>query len=466
MDRYKDPDEPTMTLRSIYWTCAVAFLVSLLMISGTRVVRGQEQMVIRGKVYAKESGIPLSGAHILVAGTSLGTISGPDGDFRLNVNNLPVTLKVTHIGFGERLFTVDKNAIGKDLMLGLEFSAEMLDAVTITERKAEIIFRDESYAVLDFEFHENGLMLLIFRNVLKRAELILLSSMNDTLAILTELPGRAQSLHRDCMGNIHYVNKDTAYQLMFTGQSLKLLYPTAINTFKLVADAFVAFHEHYYYFGIRRMNNLVIEYIRYDSISDEYIVFRQVSDQKKLQILKDNPMHYAMLRNGVGVAESTESLIAGMYAGMEEQSDLLHLERDASIEGHYLRTMVYTPVYAPLFRSGNRLLLFNHPDSRIEYLSLEGNLIQSVAIDYHKAKDWEEIILHDDILDEYYIMILKANKATLHRLDVNTGKPLAPTTLFHAFARKILVHNGYVYYTYLKPGSDDRTMLYRQKLIR
>jgi len=307
---------------------------------------------------------------------------------------------------------------------------------------------------------------LIFRNVLKRAELILLSTLNDTLAILKDLPGRAQSIHRDCRGNIHYTNKDTAYQVLFTGQFLKLLYPTDINTFRLVADAFVAFHKHYYYFGIRRMNSLAIDYIRYDSITGEYDVFRQVRDRKKLQILKDNPMHQVLLNNPVGGSGSTESLIAGMYEDIEEQSDLIHYERDASIEGHYLRSLVYTPVYAPLFMSDNHLILFNHPGSTIEYLSLEGDLIRSVDIDYHLMKNWEEMILRDDILDEYYITFIRSNRATLFRLDMNTGKPGASTTLFYPFARKIMVHNGYVYYTYIEPGSDDRMMLFRQKLER
>ncbi len=455
-----------MTLNFRYSTVVAAFLLILMIMPAVSAVRGQELIDLRGKVYAKDSGIPLSGAHVLVVGTSLGTISGPDGGFRLRVGKLPVSLKVTHIGFEERLFVVDEKATGKDLMLGMEFSAEMLDAVTITERKAELIFRDDSYAVLDFEFHENGLIMLIFRNVLKRAELILLSNLNDTLAILGDLPGRAQSLHRDCMGNIHFLNKDTAYQVLFTGQALRLLYPTSINTFKLVADVFVAFHQHYYYFGIRRMNDLMIEYIRYDSISGEYAVFRKVSDRSKLQILKDNPMHYALLSNPVGGRETQESLIAGMFASIEEQSDMLYKERDASVEGHYLRTLVYTPVYAPLFRSGDQLLLFNHPESRIETLSLDGELIRSVAIDYHKMKDWEETILKDDIYGEYYITFIKANRATLYRIDMNTGKPGPSTTLFHRSTGKILVHNGYVYYTYREPGSADRMMLYRQKLQR
>jgi len=424
----------------------------------------QDRYIIQGIVFEKESELTLPGAHVLIEGTSYGTISGPDGSFRLSITDFPLTLKVTHVGFEDRFFTVTENIRDEILMLGLNFSAEMLEGVTITDRKAELIFKDKSYSVLDFEFHENGLMLLIFRNQLRRAELVLLSTMNDTLAILAKLPGRAASLHHDCLGKIHYVATDSAYQIQFTGAELKLIYPTDIRIFRPVARAFAAYHKDNYYFGIRRMHGQVIEYIRYDSIADEYITFREVYDSKKLGILKENPEHHGMLGSFRNDDLEFALLLMGASASISAQREALDRSRDISIEAHYLKTIVYTPLYAPLFKSGEQIIIFNHPESQIEFLTPYGDLEATTAIDYHTKKDWEELILKDEIRDEYYTVYIHANRVSLHPLDIETGMPGSANILYYPFVRKILVRNAYVYFTYRQPGSIERTMLFRQKL--
>ncbi|RLD81098.1 MAG: hypothetical protein DRJ15_05335 [Bacteroidetes bacterium] len=436
-------------------------LVFLLLLSSNTL--GQNRHIIEGGIFEKESEMPLPGAHVLIDGTSFGTISGPDGSFRLSTKDFPITLKVTHIGFEDRVFTVTEELKDQILMLGMNFSAEMLEGVTITDKKAELIFKDVSYSVLDFEFHENGLMLLIFRNRLKRSELVLLSTMNDTLALLTKLPGRALKLHRDCLDNIHYVAFDSAYQVLFTGTEIELVYPADISLFLPVARAFKAYHNKMYYFAIPGMHNQIIEYVRYDSIADEYVAFREIFDKKRLQMLKDNPQHHGMLSSIISDVFEFNVLLMGNES-FQAQKDARDMERSVSIEAHYLREMVYTPIYAPLFKSGEKMIIFNHPDSQIEFLNPYGQLEATTEIDYHHKKDWDEIILKDEIQDKYYTGFLHSNRASLHSVDINTGLLGSANHLYYPYVKKILVRNGYAYFTYRQPGSVDKTMLFRQKL--
>ncbi len=424
----------------------------------------QERMIIYGIVFESETEIPLAGAHIQINGTSYGTISGPEGSYRLSVSELPVQLKITHVGFEDRYFIVEEGMIDETLMMGMNLSVEMLEGVTITDKKAEIIFKDASYSVLDFEFHENGLMLLIFRNRLKRSELVLLSYLNDTLALLTKLPGKAESLHRDCRDFIHYVAADTAYQVQYNGKDLILIHPTHVNIFKPVADAFVAYHENYYYFRIKKMFDQVIEYIRFDSISEQYIPFREVYDRKKLQVLRDNPEHFGLLKGIKNIDREFRFMLLTMSESAKLQMDELKMERDATIEGHYLSTTVYTPLYAPLFKSNDNILIFNHPESRIEFLSLEGKHLKYTSIRYNEDKDWNSLILKDDIHENYYAAYLIDNRISLRAIDIQTGETGSSNILYYPFVKKILVRNGYAYFTYRQPGSKDRTMLFRQKL--
>lgn len=444
--------------------CLILATISTCLLLSSLSAASQERYLIQGIIYEKESEMPLAGAHVIIEGSSYGTISGPDGSFRLSITEYPVKLRVSHIGFQDRLFTVESTARGETLMLGLVFSAEMLDAITISDQEAEIIFRDNSYAVLDFEFHENGLMLLIFRNRLKRAQLVLLSMLNDTLATMSTLPGKAKFLHRDCQNFTHYVSQDTSYQIHFTGTDLLLLHPMDIRAFMPVAKAFKAYHNKSYYFAIKRMHDLVISYKRYDSLTDSYTTFREIYDKEKLQILKDNPMHHMFLGNPVSDEQEFHLLQMGSDMSNEAQRKAFKSSRDASIEGHYLRTAVYTPIYAPLFRSDEQILIFNHPGSQIEFLSLDGKAIKQVPISYQDEKNWNELVLKDEITNKYYLVFKKANRLSIRSVDVHRGELGSTNTLYYPFVKKAIIRNGYVYFTYREPGSVDKTMLFRQRL--
>ena len=426
----------------------------------------QSKTAVQGIIFEIESEMPLSGAHVMINGSSYGTISGPDGSFRLIISEFPSVLKVSHIGFEDRLFTVSDDNKEDEIMLGLKFSAELLEGVTISDEMVEVIFKSPSYAVLDFEFHENGLMLLIYRNRLKRSELVLLSYMNDTLASCTHLPGRAKSLHRDCRENIHYVAYDSAYQIYYAGDNIELLHPIDILNFLPVASAFAAYYEDNYYYGVRGIQNQVIRYMRYDSVSNAYYPFKMVADEKTLKILGDNPMHFYLLGNLVKSDPQRDFnlMTMGAYASAEDQRLALHLERDAMREAHYLRECVYKPVYAPLFNSGEVMLVFNHPKSQIEFLTPEGVLLKETPIKYHEKANWGELILKDDVTGKYYTHYVNSNRASIKYVDINTGLCGESNILHYPFVKKILIRNGYAYFTYRQPGSVDRTMLFRQKL--
>jgi len=429
-----------------------------------KISHAQERQMIHGIIYERDSEMPLAGAHIMLKGTSYGTISGPDGAFRLSISSFPATLHVSHIGYDERFFVVESHFSHDTLLLGMQFSAEMLNAITITDERVELIFRDESYSVLDFEFHENGLMLLIFRNRLKRSELVLLSNMNDTLALLGKLPGKAESLHRDCRDFIHFVSSDSAYQVQFSGDQLLLIHPVPIEVFMPVADAFAAYHHDYYYFAIKRMHKQMVEFIRYDSVSEDYAPFRTVYDSENLRIMKENPEHFGMLASLISDELEFNILQMGNETSAKDQKEVRDMERSMSIESHYLRECVYYPVYAPLFKSEEELILFNHPGSVIEFLTPYGKPIRSTNITHHHMDDWESLILKDEIHNTYYAVYKKLNRVSLRSVDIHSGQLGPPNLLYYPCVKKILVKNGYIYFTYRQPGSIERTMLFRQKI--
>lgn len=91
-------------------------------------------------------------------------------------------------------------------------------------------------------------------------------------------------------------------------------------------------------------------------------------------------------------------------------------------------------------------------------------MIDSVDIDYQKNKSWERYILHDEIQGEYYCVFNNENRLTINKINLEDGSLGSDNIMAYPYIKKILVRNGYAYFTYRQPGSIERTMLFRQKL--
>jgi hypothetical protein len=95
---------------------------------------------------------------------------------------------------------------------------------------------------------------------------------------------------------------------------------------------------------------------------------------------------------------------------------------------------------------------------------MEGKLERSTTIEYHNKKNWERLIFEDDIMRQYYTVYNKNNRLCLRRIKLEDGSLGTENILYYPLVKKVLVRNGYAYFTYRQPGSIERTMLFRQKL--
>lgn len=75
----------------------LTFLLACLMMIGVGLVNAQSRTV-SGKVFSAEDGEPIIGATVMVKGTTVGTITGVDGDFTVSVPANANTLIVSFIG--------------------------------------------------------------------------------------------------------------------------------------------------------------------------------------------------------------------------------------------------------------------------------------------------------------------------------------------------------------------------------
>ena len=98
------------------------------------------QQYVEGKIYDESTNEPLIGATVLIEGTSTGTTTDIEGNFRLQVPSFPVTLSISYLGYLTKTFEVTspqekiKYALSQD-NVGLE-TVEVVDS-RITEKQKE-----------------------------------------------------------------------------------------------------------------------------------------------------------------------------------------------------------------------------------------------------------------------------------------------------------------------------------------
>jgi hypothetical protein len=90
-----------------------------------------KKRTIKGKVTLFSSAEPLPGAQIVLAGTTTGTITDPNGNFTIQADTGNALLKVAMIGYESDKFIVASNE--NNVKIGLKESSASLQEVVVTE---------------------------------------------------------------------------------------------------------------------------------------------------------------------------------------------------------------------------------------------------------------------------------------------------------------------------------------------
>jgi len=135
-------------------------------------------------------------------------------------------------------------------------------------------------------------------------------------------------------------------------------------------------------------------------------------------------------------------------------------DRRLFIESHLFR-----PKYNPLFVVRDTLYVFDHLNGKAVVLNDDGDELQTIPISYHLKKKWDNKIYVDKADGAFYAVKLRKGVQQLIRLSFEEdGQNSSSEITKHAYPKKVMVRNGYAFYTY-KPYFDaNLNKLYRQRL--
>ncbi len=92
----------------------------------------QAQVMIKGVVIDQEVGEPLIGAGVIIDGTTIGTITDWDGKYAFEVQQLPVNLEVSFVGYETLKIEINST---EETRIELGTNAEVVQTIEVKERR-------------------------------------------------------------------------------------------------------------------------------------------------------------------------------------------------------------------------------------------------------------------------------------------------------------------------------------------
>jgi TonB-linked SusC/RagA family outer membrane protein len=121
----------------------LTFLLTCLFLVGVGLVNAQSKSV-SGKVLSADDGQPVIGATVKVKGTSQGTVTNTDGEFRISLSGSEKTLLISYVG----MKTVEVDAIS-NMVIKLQADSKLIDEVVVTALGISREKKSLGYAVQD-----------------------------------------------------------------------------------------------------------------------------------------------------------------------------------------------------------------------------------------------------------------------------------------------------------------------------
>lgn len=380
------------------------------------VLFAQNGYVISGHVIDKETGNSVYNVNVLEKNTKNGTTTNNDGFFFIKVNKLPTILEFSHVVYKKTTFEYRNNV---PIKIYLQKKIDSLPEISVSAHKIVNLVEKKFFDVVDYEFYNDNILLLAYSyKDIVNPWLIMINNNGDTL-FRTPL-NKDGNFYRDCLGNVHLVSKDFAYQIFVEAQTIKLLYPLNPDTFYKILNPCITVINNKYFLKQWSSHNQVLSYSMVNANDSSKKEVKVISDERALRMLSDRNRFYSM-----GVSQPTDA-------------DL-----------RFEEMCFFAPVFAPLVKLKTQIAIFNFVESKIELFEENGNPIKQIPIEFQKLKGWKEEIYADEVTGKAYSLFKVNGISKLCEISLETGKILNENLIPNfKYIENIKVRNGFVYFLY------------------
>jgi hypothetical protein len=420
---------------------------------------------MRGVLLDRDTRNPVSNAHLRVRNTFHGSVSDRDGNFTLSLTKLPAVLEISCLGY-ESITLEVVTIMEKPVTLFLTPRSYNLNPVTISDKPAVALYKEEDYSVLDFDFLDNNLLLIVFRYQLNRSEIILMTTDGDTLQVVPVPASPPLRLYRDVLSNIHYITKkDVALQAVYDPVQNHLFFPfrTTYDTLRMFLGGYRFVVGDRLWFQEDSPRGFMTS-IGYYSKSTGKMTLGAKIDAKGMRTFYKESWYYHTTRLVPEPIDEYES-------------------RGVDAEAIAYKHFFWKKGCGELFKvSDTSLAFFNFCGSRIEMMDGEGNLKADIPISFQMEKqngfiasltgslagsgewEWNRSLVQDAVFNHIYALFSNNGFIRLKYVDLTTGTLVPSGELPFEFPEKIKVFRGEVYFLYRGPGERENRKLYKMAL--
>lgn len=429
---------------------------------------------ITGIVRDEITRLPIRDVNIRINGTNKGTVTDKEGRFSLTFETVPAGITITCIGYETVYYDIAK-VTQAPMELIMRPRVYTLGEVDISSKRYRFVFRDMDYSVLDYEIMDDNLLLLVFRYQLRRSELILLTLSGDTVSIVPIPEGKPSKLYKDFLGNVHYVsNHGNTYQCYYNDSLKHFGFP-----FKSTYDTLLRKVQPFLFTSNDR---LYFQEFAPDGFSTRIGYYNKGHEKKYIRLVSDETTrknYYADVKfdNNWNEKLQANTLMTDDRTGLGNPA--LMNEYDMQAHRHFFARRIN----APLLKLGeSNLAVFNFSDDRIELLGADGEVYETVPIDFHKEDTenpfanllgsligvdwkWKGEIQVDEYYRTAYTIFRKNGMEQIRKIDLETGKLTNTFDLPYPFPEKIRIYKGVAYFLVLGPGQYEKWKLVMFRLL-
>lgn len=417
--------------------------------------QSKNEAVIIGRV-SDQKNIPLIAANIIDEQSGQGTSSNKNGNFILVLPKQNSKLIISYVGYYpiEKIITVEEMNRHKSDTLYLNFimepKIESLPDFTFQSEKTELAYKKTKSLIIDYEFHEKGLLLLLEEN--KNYFVRLVDEQSQTLYEL-KIPKHPNRFFIDCLGNLSIIYHDSTYQIFENNNSIVLLSPNSIQEFISILLPCVCSTPDFLIMQQYGLHNQSVIYTSIHRTTKKQALVIEITDK----ISMSNAIQYYF-------RTQAEAAIA---PGVMDDNDMIQhkIARDAHEQQLFYEVTLSNPVYHPLIQLNDSIYIFDHIHDSVFVYDQENKLRRKFFINYHYKTGWKNELISDADKKNIYAKFIRSGITYLLKIDLITGKIEKEYKLnFPVFPEKIKIKNGYVYYLYRDKKDLSVTNVYRQML--
>ncbi len=449
------------------------------------------QQLIKGYILDFSTKKPIEGAHIN-AGKKALTSSDKHGYFQLQTDIFPAQIKISHIGYFAREFTVSEFTTDT-LPVYIIPRTQALDEVVISPKSYLRLFKTQSFYVQDFAIKDNRIWAVGFvvnNTVIGEFRMISLTgSLIDKISI-----SNGAQVFQDPTGSVHLFNSDTIKQLFFDGQGIAFINPLPIESqsSKEILLNLQIINNDTIVFRSFNENRSLCEFIAFNSTTEiidtifssfDRSIFKSglsaqrytfgeiptpqifsfnVSLEVKLADLKQkNPTYSLMSLEEIDLQEKDQGrdwsrLLTSMGDGSKET----RLSRGIYSDFAFDRTIRHRPIQAAMFRSMDRFYVFENPNLMIWALSRDYITENVFKVEIENNPTGVRMI-QDPISGSLFLTYLINGAGYVCKID-QQSITISSTKKIDGFpfAEKIQIYNNRIYFIHQSMTLSRFTNLY------